>query len=256
MKKILAIGNSFSQDATAYLYSIAKASGTEIKVVNLYIGGCSLETHWNNILQDLSSYDYELNGERHDRKISIKEALQEDNWDYVTLQQASHYSGLMNTYYPYITDISAYVKEYAPQAEQLIHQTWAYEIDSDHGAFTTYDSNQHTMYQALTKAYTAVAKDLNLRMIPCGNIVQTLRSHPLFDYEHGGHSLCRDGFHMSLIYGRYLLAATWYELLLGSLLGHSILDNTFLPPSFDGATPGTEEITIIKETIHQILQNM
>ncbi len=42
---ILAIGNSFSQDATRYLYDIALSDNVNIKVVNLYIGGCSLELH-------------------------------------------------------------------------------------------------------------------------------------------------------------------------------------------------------------------
>ena len=37
--KILAIGNSFSNDATAYLYGMADAAGLEAKIVNLYIGG-------------------------------------------------------------------------------------------------------------------------------------------------------------------------------------------------------------------------
>ena len=40
--KVLAIGNSFSQDATRYLHQIAKANQFDLKVVNLYIGGCSL----------------------------------------------------------------------------------------------------------------------------------------------------------------------------------------------------------------------
>ena len=36
--KILAIGNSFSQDATYYLQKIAMSDGIDAKVVNLYIG--------------------------------------------------------------------------------------------------------------------------------------------------------------------------------------------------------------------------
>lgn len=40
---ILAIGNSFSQDATRYLHQIAAADGVPLHVANLYIGGCSLE---------------------------------------------------------------------------------------------------------------------------------------------------------------------------------------------------------------------
>ena len=39
---ILAIGNSFSQDAMRYLHKIAKADGVEFECFNIYIGGCSL----------------------------------------------------------------------------------------------------------------------------------------------------------------------------------------------------------------------
>ena len=48
MAKILTIGNSFSQDSTAMLHDLAAAAGVETKVVNLYIGGCSLQQHWEN----------------------------------------------------------------------------------------------------------------------------------------------------------------------------------------------------------------
>ncbi|MBQ7726439.1 MAG: DUF4886 domain-containing protein, partial [Clostridia bacterium] len=41
--KVLSIGNSFSQDAQRYLHGIARADHTEMRAVNLYIGGCSLE---------------------------------------------------------------------------------------------------------------------------------------------------------------------------------------------------------------------
>jgi hypothetical protein len=249
MLKILAIGNSFSQDATTYLYDIAKAALTDIKVVNLYIGGCSLETHWTNVETDAALYDYELNGQSTGRKISIKEALEEDTWDYVTIQQVSSDSGMIDSYYPYITRLSNYVKLLVPQVEQLIHQTWAYEIDSDHYAFINYDNNQSKMYEALSASYQKVAEDLSLRIIPCGKVIQALRSYPVFDYVNGGLSLCRDGFHMSLIYGRYAVAATWYEFILGQ----SILDNSFIPPVIDGLTANDKELKLIKETVHQTI---
>ena len=47
--KVLAIGNSFSEDATRYLHQIGEAAGVKNQIVNLYIGGCPLETHWENI---------------------------------------------------------------------------------------------------------------------------------------------------------------------------------------------------------------
>lgn len=39
--KVLAIGNSFSNDAMRYLHGIAKADGLDMKTVNLFIGRLS-----------------------------------------------------------------------------------------------------------------------------------------------------------------------------------------------------------------------
>ena len=41
--KVLAIGNSFSNDAMRYLHGIAKADVVDMKTVNLFIGGCPLQ---------------------------------------------------------------------------------------------------------------------------------------------------------------------------------------------------------------------
>ena len=45
MMKILAIGNSFSEDASAYIHQMAESAGYDVQIVNLYIGGCPLERH-------------------------------------------------------------------------------------------------------------------------------------------------------------------------------------------------------------------
>ena len=251
MKKILAIGNSFSQDATAYLHQIAEADGRASKIVNLYIGGCSLQTHCENLRTDTSLYAYELNGQSTGRMVSIREALCEDTWDYVTMQQASHDSGLPDTYEPYIYVLSESIRQYAPGAEQLLHETWAYEIDSDHGAFPRYSSSQETMYAALSGCYRAACAALELRMIPCGDVIQEIRrTEPLFDYAAGGQSLCRDGFHMHLIYGRYLTAAVWYRLLFDGDLS----SNSFLPAA-DGDPLFSEKIAVLKKHLAQIVRS-
>lgn len=240
--KILAIGNSFSEDAVTYLYQIAQAGGEDIKVVNLYIGGCSLQRHWNNVEGDIADYDYQLNGSPSDRKISIKEALLEEEWDIVTLQQCSGQSGLSESYYPYIDKLSEYVSSLVPGAKQWIHKTWAYEKDSDHEEYGYYDRSQDKMYEALTKAYALAAEKLSLKLIPCGDVIQYLRKLPAFDYEKGGMSLCRDGFHMNIPYGRYALALTWYKTLLQG----DILSNTFVP-----VTDGLETDTVLLQTIRE-----
>ena len=104
---ILCIGNSFSEDATTYLQKIAKG---ELFVRNLAIGGCSLERHYNNIVNNISDYGYEVDGEF--LKISsIEETLNERKWDVISVQQVSHYSGIIDTYEPFLSEIVKFLKE-------------------------------------------------------------------------------------------------------------------------------------------------
>jgi len=235
MIKILAIGNSFSQDACAYIHDIASSAGIETKVVNLYIGGCPLEKHYNNMKENAAAYSYELNGNTGmGRSVSIMEALLEEKWDYVTMQQASHFSGFPSTYYPYIDELSAYVRQYAPDAEQLIHQTWAYESTSTHPGFARYGRSQRMMYPAVIASYAGAAEKLGLDIIRCGELVQALRSDPCFDIENGGMPITRDGFHMNIPYGRYALAALWFEKLCGG----DIYRASFIPNGADAYVIG------------------
>ena len=88
--KVLAIGNSFSQDATRYLTQIAAARGVYFRTVNLYIGGCPLVRHYNNLLHDARAYSLEYGGETTGFYVSIRQALRARKWDVITLQQVSH----------------------------------------------------------------------------------------------------------------------------------------------------------------------
>lgn len=252
MIKVLAIGNSFSDDARTYIPQIAAASGIELVFGNLYIGGCSLERHHQNMTEDAVAYSYTKTGAE-GREASIREALIEEKWDVVTMQQASHFSGLYETYQPYLTELSAYVKKYAPQAEQVIHETWAYEITSTHPNFPTYDCDQKKMYLQLRSAYDHAAASLGgVRIIPAGDAMQIARSHPMFDYANGGKSLNRDGFHASWTHGRYLIGLTWVEMLTGA----DLTDNPFVPVKEDQPelTPTEEEIRVLKECAHKAVE--
>ena len=60
--KILAIGNSFSEDALHYLHEMASSVGIELKTVNLFVGGCSLERHFRNWETGEKAYMYQVNG--------------------------------------------------------------------------------------------------------------------------------------------------------------------------------------------------
>lgn len=214
--KVLSVGNSFSVDAQRWLHILAAENGIELHTGNLYIGGCSLETHWKNIEANAADYTYYVNGEDEGCLMSIAEALALDTWDVITLQQASHFSGEWQTYEPYLTDITAVVRAAQPQAKLFFHQTWAYEVDSTHEGFAAYHNDQNEMYHRILDVSATAAQHIGAQMLPVGEVIQALRRElPEFDYPNGGVSLNRDGFHLSLDYGRFAAAATWLHTLFG-----------------------------------------
>ena len=135
---ILSIGNSFSTNAHKFLPHILKADGDEIMLCNLFIGGCSLEQHWNNWREEKTDYDYEiyLPGETEMTRtddVALHEAVEDEDWDVITLQQCSHFSGIPETYSPYLSELAEYCRMVKPEAKIMLHQTWAYEEGCAHG---------------------------------------------------------------------------------------------------------------------------
>ena len=209
MYKILAIGNSFSEDATYYLHQILEHSGIENQVVNLYIGGCSLERHWQNIENDRRDYLFEINGQKTDRYVTVSEVIKETKWDVVVTQQASHDSGWSDTYEPFLGLMVDYLHEKAGDALIYLHETWAYAKDSDHDHFMRYHRNQKEMYDRLKANYSQMALKYRLPLIPSGDLIQNLRETTYFSEENGDLAICRDGYHMNYLYGRFALACMW-----------------------------------------------
>lgn len=247
---ILSIGNSFSQDAQRWLHDIAKSNGDDILAVNLYIGGCSLEQHWENFLSGEEVYGYEQNG-MHIKNCALINALQERPWDVVTFQQVSNLSGDYSSYQPYLHNLHTQVKKFCPDAVCYIHQTWAYEIDSTHGAFHLYKNSQQEMYERLKESYQEAASAINSAILPVADVIQYLRKNTsIFDYENAGLSLCRDGFHLTWDYGRYAAALTWY----GVLFNKDVQKANFLP-QLEGQDCDLTILRTIHSAVHTVLAN-
>ena len=207
MMNILAIGNSFSQDATTYLHQLAKADGEDITVINLYIGGCSLERHYKNIIADAPEYDLQFNGVSTKVKVSIRQVLISRKWDIIVTQQCSPECTVYGSYQPYLNKLAEYIRFYAPTAELVIQQTWAYERDSARLNTMMGYSDPEFMYRDLKDAYDKAAKAVGARLIPCGEAFIRLARRGIKHH--------RDSFHATYGLGRYTLALVWYETLLG-----------------------------------------
>ena len=237
--KILSIGNSFSQDAQRYIHKIAALNGDKFKTVNLYIGGCSLRKHYFNILENAKNYEFQFNGEPTGLHVTVKDALMSDSWDYVTLQQASHYSTKWETYEPYLPKIAEYVRLYSPESKILIHQTWQYDervLFERKIADTVAD-----MREALKKAYLKAAKLVDADgIITSGELIGAL-------IKNGISTPHRDGYHLSLGAGRLAVGLLWYSYLSKKNPIDLLLPETDLPVT-------EEEIKIIKSSVAEVLK--
>lgn len=223
--KILSIGNSFSQDSQRYLHRLAKHNGVAMKTVNLFIPGCPLKTHYINVLDDNVAYNFEFNGEPTGIQVSIRQALVSDNWDVVTLQQASTSSGKYETYSPYIQTVAEYVRKYCPHAKLYIHQTWAYEEGSEPLKNWTQFASAEEMYSAIIDAYAKAANAVQADgIIPCGEAMMAA-------LKLGAEKVHRDCYHASLGMGRYMLALCWYKLFTGKDITNDTFDDFDLPVS-------------------------
>lgn len=228
--RILSIGNSFSQDAQRWLHQIAGAAGVELTVKNLYIGGCTLETHWNNFESEAEAYAYETNGvTENSPRSSIQAALREGGWDIITFQQQSGRAGRPETYMPYLEKLIEGVKSICPDAKLWFQETWEYGYDSTHGDFGFYEKNCDVMYGMIYATTHAFCERYGLGLIPSGEAVHAAKRYPEFDSRLGGQSLYRDAFHMHLLYGRMLLGYVW----LKKLCEVSPVGNTFVPEGAD-----------------------
>ena len=228
--RILAIGNSFSQDAVEqYLYELFDAADQKVIIGNLYIGGCSLERHWSNTSNGKTDYYYRkiVDGVKTETKnTTILHGLTDEPWDIISLQQASGLSGKYETYTPYLPNLISWVRQNAPKKDFRLawHQTWAYASSSDHSAFPDYDRNQMTMYRAIVECTKNALKDNHFDLlIPSGTAVQNGRTSLI------GDAYNRDGYHLETTYGRYTAACTWFE----AIMGQSVVGNGYAPETVD-----------------------
>ncbi len=191
--KVLMIGNSFSISAVKELPPVAKSLDLPLDLVSLYIGGCSLERHMKNVRAPETnpyrvSWSYVScakddvpfksvivrNEKSKGWQGNIPSMLKGDKWDVVTIQQASHFSWVPESYEPFGSDLIATIKELAPQAKILVQQTWTYTPWDKRLA--KWNLDQNSMFTKLEAAYDAFAARHGLDQIRMGKAVQRYRA--------------------------------------------------------------------------------
>ena len=239
--RILAVGNSFSDDGTEYLPGLLEAAGIHnVIVARLYIGGCSLERHCKEYEEGLTDYIYYKSTnnkwETVSKNATILAGLKDEPWDIITVQEVSNNSGTYETYQNWAPKLLSIIRKEAlnPKAAIVWHMTWAYATNSDHGAFKLYGNDQKTMYDAIVSCVSRARKDFNVPVvIPSGEAIQLARATRLNNEDRVPvdskvYQLTRDGFHLTRQHGRYIAACTWFETLIKPVLGKSVKGNPYL----------------------------
>lgn len=269
--RVLMIGNSFSVSVMKYAPSIADSMAIDFDITSLYLGGCSLKRHMDNVKREWNedhkpySMTRNIRGRAEpEQKVNLPEVLKSDvRYDIVTIQQASHESWDLATYTPYGDDLIKLVREYQPQAKIYLQETWSYTPFDRRLEKWGFDQNE--MYRRLHDAYARFAKRHGLEIIPMGTAIQRWRERlpvKYTDHSFGGDvvggrhqkeedqfkrtmdntwMLNSDAFHLN-DKGEYFQALVW----IAKLLKEDVTYCEFVPENIDD-----REVRLMKEIANE-----
>ena len=213
--KILLIGNSFSQDASRMLAQVGLEMGAEkVRVVNLFVPGCSVRMHWKHALKDMPAYRFdEMRGSRLlvTPNYRISEALAADAWDWVCIQQGSSDGSFYSREESYdcLPNLLTYIRQRVPATTRIaFNMTWVGEPEHKHREMVFYKGDQKKLMgqiAELTKSLVAPMEGID-RICPLGTAIQHMRAE-------GVGVLTRDGYHLNTGMGRYTAALTLWMTL-------------------------------------------
>ena len=254
--KLLTVGNSFADNSVEYLPGFVVDGGHKLRVYRANLGAHSMEMHVG-YLRAFEADPADPKGRRYQGvadlktgakpKLSLREALELDEWDYVTVQQLSSLSFHAGTYEPHAAELIGYIRKHEPKAKILGLQTWAYREDSWLFEKTTTPERMHLGIRA---AYTKMATDHGIQILPVGEAFYLARSTPRWTFTYpdphfdrataqppalpkqpgslsvgwkwekdaktGQQKMTNDAAHCNAA-GQYLAAATVYETLFGGV---------------------------------------
>ncbi|TWU62561.1 hypothetical protein V7x_42960 [Crateriforma conspicua] len=274
--RLLTIGNSFADNALTYLPQIVESDGHQLLVGRANLGGSTLERHWKHVCQFEADPSNRAGSPYGGGKLSLKDMLTKETWDFITIQQVSYKSHDPQTYQPFADNLHDYIRKHAPGATILVHQVWAYRIDDARFNPANEGREPHTqaaMYQQVRMAYHLLAQELNLGILPSGDAMYRAdtdkdwgyRIDNKFDFrnafypdlpdqthslhagwtwkkqEDGTRKLKLDGHHASSA-GKFLLGCVWYE----KLFQQYVMANSFLPQDM-----AEEYAVFLRKTAHQ-----
>lgn len=212
--QLLSIGNSYSQDALAYVPFIMQNMGvdTDLLIGILMQSSSSLEMHVDNFEKKSAAYTFYVYdggsswknyGDR-----TIQWALDHCNWDIVTLQQASQATHSWSNYQPWCNKLIDYVRGYVNYPVKFVwYQPMARPASNNSGANWS-DEVITEHYENTARSSKRILEETICEyVVPVGTAIQNARSieriKALGDYAKNPHNTskmgyltCNDGVHL------------------------------------------------------------
>lgn len=233
--KVLHIGNSFTENSTAYLSNMVQRAGINTSDMCLYKcnrGGGSFSTFidcWND--NDVKGYYVSkilggitlpiASSATPNDGSNIRKVFTDCKWDVIIIQQVSNYSHKyefwnQNHAGGHLPELIDLIRTYQPQA--------AIGINMVHAAYN-YNSNTNNLYQLIADSYHQFCIDYGVDfIIPYGTAVQNIRQSSINTTEYG---FSNDKLHLAPGIGQYVACAAYFETLIAPRYGVSIMGNPY-----------------------------
>ena len=220
---VLAIGNSYTIDGTAYLDEVLKGAEADRSSLCVYVvteGNTSLQ-YWSQKLESGDTVTaHRVAGFR---KVAVTRGSLKDildqQWDVVVFQQVSTLSTNYKSYNPYLRKLITGVRNHCKNP--VVSLAWqlipAAPKDYIAGDLSSSDKRWEQIAEATRHMSQMDGIDI---IIPTGTAIQLARHSSLENTM----DLTRDNIHLCYGVGRYIAACTWAQTLFASLYNFNITD--------------------------------
>lgn len=225
--RVLAIGNSFTIDGTAYLDDVCKGMGIDRSTFCVYVlteGYSSLE-YWSDKLRsgDVLTISRVAGFKEASVTTGTMADILSQEWDVVVLQQVSRLSVNYKSYNPHLRNLIDGVRRYCSNAEvalawQLVHAAPKHYTEGD---LASGDKRWQQIAEATQRMVGADGIDI---IIPTGTAIQLARHGSLANAS----DLTRDNIHLCYGAGRYVAACVWAQSLFASVYERDVASCTAL----------------------------
>ena len=192
--KILHIGNSYTQDCTTYapfiMDGLADKTGDKLNITfaSCYLSGASIDDYIGLYDNDTAalSYHKRLNDkgtyETAQNSVTLKQVLADEDWDVITVQQASAYAGVWSTFSNLNGLIDRIVGYCAATHGKPVKMGWLmpqlrYSLIETTGSYAA-------IIDCVEKVIQTTPIDF---VIPCGTAIQNARGTSLDAVGDSGH---------------------------------------------------------------------